>query len=111
MASTYIVQWYATGFRGDAFEEALNDAAAIAMRFGANSYAVYRSREDRYKFQQLAEFDRYIDWLAYWESSEMITFRAHAMGWYQVPVQYGPWDRTAHGEVLDAAGTAGAQSA
>ena len=101
MASTMIVQWYATGFRGDAFEEALGEAASIAMRYGANSFAVYRSREDRYKFQQLAEFDDYVDWERYWESSEMVHFRAHAMGWFQVPIQYGPWDRTAHGEVLD----------
>ena len=89
MASTMIVQWYATGFRGDAFEEALNDAASIAMRYGANSFAVYRSREDRYKFQQLADFDNYLDWERYWESTEMVRFRAQTMGWYQVPIQYG----------------------
>lgn len=99
--STMIVQWYATGFRGDAFEEALNDAASIAMRYGAISYAVYRSREDRYKFQQLAHFESHLDWERYWESPEMNRFRALAMGWYQVPIQYAAWDRTAHGEILE----------
>ena len=28
----------------------------VAMRYGASSYAVYRSREDRYRFQQFATF-------------------------------------------------------
>ena len=50
-----IVPWYATGFRGDAFEEALNEVAPLALRYGATSYAVYRSRDDRYRFQQLAD--------------------------------------------------------
>ncbi len=39
MAGTVIVQWYATGFRGDAFEAAVSEVAAVAMRYGASSYA------------------------------------------------------------------------
>ena len=42
MAGTVMVPWYATGFRGDDFEAALNEAAAAAIRYGASSYAVYR---------------------------------------------------------------------
>ena len=58
MAGTVIVPWYATGFRGDDFEAALNEVAATALRYGASSYAVYRARDDRYKFQQLASSTR-----------------------------------------------------
>ena len=100
MAGTVIVPWYATGFRADGFEQALNRAAAVALRYGAASYAVYRSRDDRYKFQQLAAFAEHLDWERYWEGPEMADFRARHASWYQVPVLYGFWDRTASGAVV-----------
>ena len=73
---TVIVPWYATGFRAEGFGAALEEVAAIALRYGADSYAVYRSRDDRYRYQQLAHFERYSDWERYWEGPEMIDFRA-----------------------------------
>jgi hypothetical protein len=99
MAGTVIVPWYATGFRGDAFEQALNEVAATALRYGASSYGVYRARDDRYKFQQLASFVEHLDWDRYWAGPEMTHFRARHSGWYQVPVVYGWWDLTAAGAV------------
>jgi hypothetical protein len=99
MAGTVIVPWYATGFRSDRFEAALNEAAAVALRYGASSYAVYRARDDKYKFQQLAAFEQYIDWERYWEGPEMIDFRVRHSSWYQVPVLYGWWDQTAGGAI------------
>jgi hypothetical protein len=108
MAGTVIVPWYATGFRGDAFELALNEVAATALRYGASSYAVYRARDDRYKFQQLAAFEEYAGWERYWESDEMTYFRASHAGWYQVPVLYGWWDQTAFGAVARPPITSGA---
>jgi hypothetical protein len=101
---TVIIPWYATGFRADGFEAALNEAAAMAMRYGASSFAVYRSRDDRYRFQQLARFDAYSDWLRYWEGPEMIDFRVRHSSWYQVPVLYGWWDLTASGAVTGESG-------
>ncbi len=97
MPGTVIVPWYATGFRADGFEESLNELAAAALRYGASSYAVYRAYDDRYKFQQLAAFERKVDWERYWEGAEMIFFRASHSSWYQVPVLYGWWDLTAAG--------------
>jgi hypothetical protein len=101
MAGTVIVPWYATGFRQDAFEHALNEAAATALRYGASSYGVYRSRDDKYRFQQLAAFEEYLDWERYWQGDEMTFFRASHSSWYQVPVLYGWWDRTAYGAIDD----------
>jgi hypothetical protein len=95
MAGTVIVPWYATGFRADGFEGALNGVAAAALRYGADSYAVYRARDDRYKFQQLASFAEHLDWERYWEGPEMTDFRTRHSSWYQVPVLYGWWDLTA----------------
>lgn len=100
MAGTVLIPWYATGFRGNAFESALGDVAARALRYGATSYAVYRARDDRYKFQQLATFEDKADWERYWEGAEMIDFRVRHCGWYQVPVTYGWWDLTAGGTVV-----------
>jgi hypothetical protein len=99
MAGTVIVPWYATGFRGDAFETALGEVAATALRYGATAYGVYRARDDKYKFQQLADFEGYSDWERYWEGDEMVYFRAKHSGWYQVPVLYGWWDQTAGGAI------------
>jgi hypothetical protein len=105
MAGTVIVPWYATGFRADAFERDLDPVAAAALRYGATSYAVYRARDDRYKFQQLAVFDDHLQWEAYWVGPEMTRFRTIHVGWYQVPIIYGWWDKTAGGEIHKA-GTA-----
>ena len=52
MAGVVHIPWYATLFRGDKFEEALEEIAPLALRYGATDYAVYRSRDDRYKFLQ-----------------------------------------------------------
>jgi hypothetical protein len=95
--STVIVPWYATGFRANAFEPALGEIAAVALRYGASAYAVYRSQEDTYRFQQLATFPEHLDWERYWDGPEMTEFRVRHSGWYQVPVLYGWWDQTAFG--------------
>ncbi|HEY2570950.1 MAG TPA: hypothetical protein VGI27_05735 [Solirubrobacteraceae bacterium] len=105
MAGTVIVPWYATGFRADAFEKVLGEVAATALRYGATSYDVYRARDDRYKFQQLARFEHHLQWDRYWSGPEMTRFRIVHSGWYQVPVVYGWWDRTAGGEILTAEAT------
>ena len=97
---TVVVPWYATGFRADRFEAALNEVAPIALRYNATSYAVYRNRDDRYKFQQLAVFEQENDWERYWEGPEMLEFRTLHSSWYQVPVLYSWWDLTASGTMV-----------
>jgi hypothetical protein len=107
MAGTVIVPWYATGFRADSLEQELNEIAAVALRYGASSYGVYRARDDRYKFQQLAAFEHHLDWDRYWSGAEMTRFRAIHSGWYQVPLLYGWWDLTAGGAIMKPSGTNG----
>jgi hypothetical protein len=97
MAGSVMIPWYATGFRSDTLEEALNEIAAVALRYGATSYTVYRSRDDKYRFQQFVAFEDKMDWERYWEGDEMIHFRVTHSSWYQVPVLYGWWDKTAEG--------------
>ena len=106
MAGTVIIPWYATGFRAEAFEAELNEIAAVALRYGASSYAVYRARDDRYKFQQLASFSEHIDWERYWDGPELTDVRVLRSSWYQVPVLYSWWDETAAGGISGAALTA-----
>jgi hypothetical protein len=101
-AGTVIVPWYATGFRAERFEPALNEVAALALRYGASSYSVYRARDDRYRFQQLAVFADGLAWERYWQGPEMIDFRSEHSGWYQVPVLYGWWDLSSSGGVAQA---------
>jgi len=107
MAGTVIVPWYATGFRAEEFEKDLGEVAATALRYGASSYAVYRARDDRYRFQQLACFEEHLDWERFWEGPEMVYFRAAHSSWYQVPVLYGWWDLSASGAVVGEPVTSG----
>ena len=76
-------------FRGDELEAALAEIAPVALRYGATDYAVYRSRDDRYKFLQIADVRRASsDFERYWYGEEFTHFRAEHSGWYQVPVLY-----------------------
>jgi quinol monooxygenase YgiN len=101
MSETMMIPWYATGFRADGLEAALNEIAAVAMHYGATSYAVYRSRDDRYRFQQFVTFESHEAWERYWEGEDMVAFRAAHSSWYQVPVLYSPWNLTAAGGLGD----------
>lgn len=87
-AGVVFIPWYATGFRHDGLAEALADIAPVAMRYGATDYAVYRSRDDLYKFMQTASFESKDDFERYWYGEEFSRFRSTHSGWYQVPVLY-----------------------
>ena len=89
MAGVVHIPWYATGLRADKLAAALADISAIALRYGARSHALYRYRDDRYKFLQVAEFEDKVDFDLYWSGPEFTDFRVICSGWFQVPVVYG----------------------
>ena len=93
------IPWYATLFRGDQFEAALEEISALATRYGATEYAVYRSRDDAYRFLQLATFENKTDFERYWNGEEFSLWRGDYTGWYQVPVLYTWHDLVARGGV------------
>jgi hypothetical protein len=102
MAGSVHIPWYATGFRGDKLEAAVAEVAPLALRYGATGYSVYRSRDDRYKILQIAEFDAKPDWERYWNGPEMVRFRTITSGWYQVPVVYAWQDLVVEGDLAPA---------
>src|SRR3954464_14892847 len=75
-AGSVHIPWYATLFRADRFAEALEEIAPLAIRYGAKSYAVYRSRDDFYKFVHTVEFDEKLQWERYWNGPEFSDWRA-----------------------------------
>jgi hypothetical protein len=89
------IPWYATVLRGDDFEQAITEIAPIALHYGASAFSVTRSRDDRYRFVQSASFDRYEDFVSYWEGPEFQAFRITYSGWHTIPVVY-QW----HDEVI-----------
>ena len=95
--------WYATGFRGDDLEAALQQLAPIALRYGARRHEVFRSRDDRYKFLLSLEFDSKADWDAFWYGEEFTEMRAACSGWYQVPLLYAWQDLVSYGELREPA--------
>ena|SRR5919202_4343511 len=82
------IPWYATLFRGDKFAVAMREIAPVALRYGATDYAVYRGRDDTYRFLQMATFERKDDFERYWYGEEFIAWREDYSSWYQVPVLY-----------------------
>jgi hypothetical protein len=82
------IPWYATLFRGDKFADALKEIAPLALRYGATDFAVHRSRDDMYKFLQLASFPDKRSWEAYWYGPEFSEWRGTHASWYQVPILY-----------------------
>ena len=97
MAGCVHIPWYATAFRADKLEEALSHIAPIATRYGATSYQVFRFRDDRYKFLQIATFEDKRDWERYWMGPDFTRWRTIHNGWYQVPVLYQWADITVEG--------------
>jgi hypothetical protein len=91
------IAWYATGFRGERFEGKLAEIAAVATRYGATHFAVYRSRDDRYRFLQVADFPSKLEWERYWYGPEFEVFRTTCSSWYQVPIAYAWQDIVAVG--------------
>jgi hypothetical protein len=88
MAGVVQIPWYATLFRGDKFALAIQEIAPVALRYGATEYSVYRSRDDTYRFLQMATFESHADFESYWYGEEFAVWRADYTSWYQVPVLY-----------------------
>ena len=97
MAGSVHLNWYATTFRGDKFAAALEEIAPLALRYNALDYAVYRSRDDRYKFVHMTTFEAKLDWERFWYGPEFIRWRERHATWYQVPMVYVWHDLIASG--------------
>ena len=103
MAGVVHLPVYATGFRGDEIEAALEQIAQVSVRYGATRYEVFRSRDDRYRFLMAIDFERHGDWDAFWYGPEFTEWRAACTGWYQVPLLYVWQDLVIRREVHDPA--------
>jgi hypothetical protein len=103
MAGVVHIPWYATVFRGDKLEAALELIAPLAIRYGASDFRVYRSRDDRYKFVQMATFEDHADWDRYWYGADFVDWRRDFSSYYQVPVIYAWHDMVFQGSLEHAA--------
>lgn len=88
---------YATGFRGDDIEAALQQLAPISVNYGATRYDVFRGRDDRYKFLMAIEFEHKSQWDAFWFGEEFTNWRAACSSWFTVPLLYTWNDRVSSG--------------
>ena len=97
MAGRVHIPWYATGFRGDQLEAALEEIAPVALRYGATDYAVYRFATTATSSCRWRRFEEKVDWERYWYGPEFSAWRADYSSWYQVPVLYTPMTLIAEG--------------
>ena len=105
MAGGFVhIPWYATALRGDRLEAVLLDTSAAALRYGATSWQVHRSRDDRYKLLQMVAFDSKEDFERWWAGREMVDMRVITSGWWQVPVLYVWHDLCGAGQIGDGNG-------
>lgn len=88
MAGVVHIPWYATVFRHERLAAALTELAPLALKYGATEVQLHQSRDDRYRFDHMCWFDSRADWERFWESDELIRFRARYSGQYQVPLLY-----------------------
>ena len=88
MAGVVHIPFYATVFRGDKLEAAVEELAPLALRYGASSYAVHRNRDDRYKILFMAAFENKFDWERFWDGPEFRHFRIVNQSYFQVPLLY-----------------------
>jgi len=88
MAGVVHINWYATVLRNETFAASVAQAARLSLRYGASRYAVHQSLDDRYKILQMTWFEDKADWYRYWESPELVEFRARNLGRYQIPITY-----------------------
>ena len=107
MAGVVNIPWYATVFRGDKLEAALELIAPLAIRYGATDYRVYRNRDDRYKFMQMATFEDKLDFERYWYGAEFSDWRRDYSSWYLVPIVYSWNDLVFQGGLEPAAANGG----
>ena len=98
---SYVVHipWYATAFRHDDLEFALEKISKIALKSGALSYELFRYKDDRYKFLHILEFENKLEWERFWYGQDFQDMRASTAGWYTIPVLYAPVERTASGRL------------
>jgi hypothetical protein len=99
MAQTIHIPWYATGLRADRLAAALRDVTPTALRYGATGWSLHRSKDDRFRFLQIVDFDDKLDFERWWNGAEMIEMRAITSGWWQVPVLYIPHEHLGEGRI------------
>jgi hypothetical protein len=110
MAGVVHIPWYATIGRGDKLELALQEIAPVALRYGATDFAVYRGRDDMYKFLHVSTFEHKADFERYWYGEEFNDWRADYSSWYQVPIVYAWNDLVIAGGVGEGVVTAAGEA-
>jgi hypothetical protein len=100
MAYSFHITFYANGLQADNLSAGLEQLAAIAPRYNASHWVVYRSSDDRYRQILIVDFDDKRDFQKYWYGPEAGEFRVAMSGVYQNPVVYIAHEITTEGSAV-----------
>jgi len=86
MAHVSEITWHVTPFREQRWIDNWEPAAALAPRFGATEWAIYRSEEDPLRFRQISTWEKKGDFEAWWFSEEVSAIRETVVDLYDKPL-------------------------
>lgn len=80
------LDWHIVPFRADRWYELWQPAAARMPAFGATSWTMTRSIDDRLAFRQSAVWNSHEDFERYWYSNEIAAARESVIELYDKPL-------------------------
>jgi hypothetical protein len=86
MAYISEISWHVTPFRAQRWIDLWEPAAALASKYGAEDWRIYRSTEDPLLFRQTITWNDKADFESYWFSEEVSAIREQVIDLYDKPL-------------------------
>jgi quinol monooxygenase YgiN len=86
MAHISEISWHVAPFRAQRWIDLWEPAAALAPKYGALDWRIYRSTEDPLLFRQVITWNDKSDFESYWFSEEVSEIREQVIDMYDKPL-------------------------
>lgn len=86
MAHVSEITWHLTPYREQRWIDNWEPAAALATKYGATAWTIYRSEEDPLRFRQISTWEKKSDFEAWWYSEEVSEIRESVIDLFDKPL-------------------------